>query len=63
MLSGESTNINFIVCGLTPSGLEPTIYALEASTLTVMPPMQFSFYLESVAAKKETKPLDLIVIT
>jgi hypothetical protein len=26
LLSGEATNINFIVFGLTRSGLEPTIY-------------------------------------
>ena len=26
MLSGEATNTNFIVIGLTRSGLEPTIY-------------------------------------
>jgi hypothetical protein len=26
MLSGEATNTNFIVFGLTPSGLEPTVY-------------------------------------
>jgi hypothetical protein len=26
MLSGEATNTNFIVFGLTRSGLEPTIY-------------------------------------
>jgi len=26
MLSGEATNTNFVVCGLTRSGLEPTIY-------------------------------------
>ena len=26
MLSGEATNTNFIVFGLTQSGLEPTIY-------------------------------------
>jgi hypothetical protein len=26
MLSGEATNINFLVIGLTRSGLEPMIY-------------------------------------
>jgi hypothetical protein len=26
MLSGEATNANYIVFGLTPSGLEPMIY-------------------------------------
>jgi hypothetical protein len=26
MLSEEATNTNFVVCGLTRSGLEPTIY-------------------------------------
>ena len=26
MLSGEATNINFIIFGVTPQGLEPTIY-------------------------------------
>jgi hypothetical protein len=34
-LSGETTNTNFIVFGLPRSGLEPTIYTIEASTLIV----------------------------
>jgi hypothetical protein len=34
MFSGEATNTNFIVFGLTQPGLEPTI---EASTLTITP--------------------------
>jgi len=34
-LSGETTNTNCIVFGLTRSGLEPTIYTIEASTLIV----------------------------
>ena len=29
MLSGETTNTNFIVFDLTPSGLEPTIYHIR----------------------------------
>jgi hypothetical protein len=29
MLSEEATNNNFIVFGLTPSGLEPTIYRIR----------------------------------
>ena len=37
MLSGKATNTNFMVFGLTRSGLEPTIYALEASKLTITP--------------------------
>jgi hypothetical protein len=36
MLSGEATNTNFIVFGLTRPGLQPTIYR------TITPPMQFS---------------------
>jgi hypothetical protein len=41
LLSREATNTNCIVLGLTLSGHEPTIYALEASTLTIKPPMWF----------------------
>jgi len=38
VLSGEETNTNFIVLGLTRSGLEPTIYhTLEAITPTITP--------------------------
>ena len=36
MLSGEATNTNFIVFGLTGPGLQPTIYR------TITPPIRFS---------------------
>jgi hypothetical protein len=43
----------FIVFGLTRLGLERTIYeALEASTLTVTPPMRYPMYL--VMRNKDT---------
>ena len=40
MLSGEATTTNSIVFGLTRPGLEPTTTTLEASTLTLTPPMR-----------------------
>jgi hypothetical protein len=41
VLSGEATNTNFIVLGLTRSGLEPTIYHTRwRSMLTITPPMR-----------------------
>ena len=43
MLSGEATNTNFIVFGLTP--LNPRSTAIEASTLTITPQMYKSRYL------------------
>jgi hypothetical protein len=42
VLSGEATHTNFIVFGLTQSGLtNPQSTALEASTLTITPPKRF----------------------
>ena len=41
VLSGEVTNTNFIVFGLTRSVPELTIYRTRASTLTITPPMRF----------------------
>ena len=41
MLSGEATNTNFIVFGLTRPGLELTNIPLKASTLTITPQMGF----------------------
>ena len=41
MFSGESTNTNFIVFGLTQPRLEPWSTALEASTLAITSPMRF----------------------
>ena len=41
MLGGEATNTNFIIFGLTRSGLKPTIYCTEANTLTITQPMRF----------------------
>ena len=38
--SGEATNTNFIVLDVTRSWCEPTTYSLEASTLTLTPPMR-----------------------
>ena len=35
MLSGDATNINYIVFGLTRAGSNPRYAALEASTLTI----------------------------
>jgi hypothetical protein len=43
VLSGEAINTNFIVFGLTRSGLAPMIYhSPEASTLTITPLMQMN---------------------
>ena len=39
VLSGEATNTNVIVFGCTRSGIEPTIYALKASTFTITSPI------------------------
>jgi hypothetical protein len=40
MLSGEATNTNVIVFGLTRPWLDPTIYLTrKTSTLTITPPM------------------------
>jgi hypothetical protein len=39
MLSGEATKTNFIVFGLTWSGLKSTIYHTQTSTWTITPPM------------------------
>jgi hypothetical protein len=41
VLSREATNTNSIVSGFTRSGLEPTIYRIRGSTLTITPPMRF----------------------
>ena len=41
MLSGEATNTNFIVFGLTRQGSNPRSTILETSTLIIMPRMQF----------------------
>jgi hypothetical protein len=38
VLSGEATNINFIVFGLTRSGLEPTIYRTRAEHANPLKP-------------------------
>ena len=40
VLGGEAANSNFIVFGLTRPGLGPTMYSLEASMLTITPPMR-----------------------
>ena len=42
MLNGEAITTNFIVFGLTRPGLELT--ALEASTLTITPPVLFQIF-------------------
>jgi hypothetical protein len=42
VLSGEGTNINFRVFGLTRPEQEPRFIALEESELTITPPMQLS---------------------
>jgi hypothetical protein len=45
VLSGEATNTNFIVFGLTPLVLEPTIYHTRGEhTLTITPPMHGLLY-------------------
>jgi len=41
VFNGEATNTSLIVFSLTRSGLEPTIYRLEASTLINTPLMLF----------------------
>jgi len=41
VLSGEATNINFIVFGLTRTVINLRSTALEASTLTITPPVRF----------------------
>ena len=43
MLSGEATNTDLIVFGLT-SGLEPMIYCTKESMLTITPPMQLTTF-------------------
>jgi hypothetical protein len=43
VLSREETNTNFIVFGLTQPVLEPTIYALEVSMLTITPLMRLVY--------------------
>jgi hypothetical protein len=43
VLSREETNTNFIVFGLTRPVLEPTIYALEVSMLTITPLMRLVY--------------------
>jgi len=40
VLSGEATHTNFIVFGLTRSGSNPQSTTLEASKLTITPPMR-----------------------
>jgi hypothetical protein len=35
MLSGEATNTNFIVFGLTRLGLEPTIYRTRSKNISI----------------------------
>jgi len=40
VLSGEATNTNFIVFGLTRPGLEPTIYRIRGETLTIKHPVR-----------------------
>ena len=52
MLSGEATNTNFIVFGLTRPGL-------EASTLTVTPPMRcYNTRISSLSGKFESVEFD-----
>jgi hypothetical protein len=46
MLSGEATNTNFIVFGLT---VIPQSTTLEASTLTITQPMRFGFLYNNAA--------------
>jgi hypothetical protein len=43
VLTGEATNTNFIVFGLTRSGLEPMIYGTRAEHAHyITPPMRFT---------------------
>jgi hypothetical protein len=41
----QKKNTNFIVFGLTRSGVEPMIYRTQEWTLTITPPMRFNFLL------------------
>jgi hypothetical protein len=54
VLSGEETNIHFIVLGLTRLGLYPRSTTLGVSMLTITPPMG---YAKNTCPPNPTKPI------
>ena len=53
MLNREASNTNFNVFGLTRSGSNPRLSVLEASTLTIKPPIRSMFNIRLLLNKHE----------
>jgi hypothetical protein len=55
MFNGEATNINFIVFGLSDRDKNPRSTTLEASTLIITAPMQFTSVCRIVEVKSDSR--------